>query len=198
MVPRMTHQNPAEHACDAPGADDPLIRILADSPLCPSPSEAHGMLCGLVCGGASNPEDAWLAQLLPEAESGDLLQAEARAALSGITRQTLDELAGSELRLGLLLPDDSHPLAERATALYDWVRGFLYAWGTLESRQSEPSPQIREILDDFTAFTRMDLDRLDETEQNEEALTEVTEFVRVAALLIHQERVVARAAASRP
>ena len=107
MVPRMTHQNPAEHACDAPGADDPLIRILADSPLCPSPSEAHGMLCGLVCGGASNPEDAWLAQLLPEAESGDLLQAEARAALSGITRQTLDELAGSELRLGLLLPDDS-------------------------------------------------------------------------------------------
>jgi hypothetical protein len=78
-------------------------------------------------------------------------------------------------------------------ALYDWVRGFLYAWGTLDLSGAQPSAETNEILSDFTDVTRMDLDRLDDSEQNEEALTEVSEFIRVAAMTIYQERVVARA-----
>jgi uncharacterized protein len=89
------------------------------------------------------------------------------------------------------LPDENRPLAERATALYDWVRGFLYAWGTLDLANADLSVETREVLRDFTDFTRMDLDRLEDDEQHEEALTEVSEYIRVAAMLIHQERVVA-------
>jgi uncharacterized protein YgfB (UPF0149 family) len=44
----------------------------------------------------------------------------------------------------------------------------------------------------------MDLDGLDDDEHNEEALTEVSEFIRVAAMLIYQERVVARASEPSP
>jgi uncharacterized protein YgfB (UPF0149 family) len=174
--------------------DDRLARYLAAGALCATPSEAHGILCGLMCGGDADPESTWLRQLLPESEAGDLLIEEGREALAALARLTREELEASEFGFTLLLPDDSRPLAERALALYDWVRGFLYAWGTLDHAGADPSAETREILRDFTDVTRMDLDRLDEGEQNEEALTEVSEFIRVAAMLMYQERVVARAA----
>lgn len=178
--------------------DDRLAGYLAASAICPSPSEAHGILCGLICGGAADPEATWLSQLTPESEADDLLIEEGRGALSDLARQTFDEFQSSEFALTLLMPDDARPLVERATALYDWVRGFLYAWGTLDRTDAEPSTEIREILSDFTDMTRMDLDQLGDDEQNEEALAEVSEFVRMAAMLIYQERVVARAAATKP
>jgi uncharacterized protein len=155
------------------------------------------MLCGLICGGDADPESTWLSQLRPESEAGDLASEEVREALSELARRTLEEICDSEFGLVLFLPDDTRPLAERATALYDWVRGFLYAWGTLDLSGAEPSAEIREVLLDFTDVTRMDLDKLDDDEENEEALTEVSEFIRMAAMLIHQERVVARGALSK-
>ncbi|HSO82037.1 YecA family protein [Thiocapsa sp.] len=173
--------------------DDRLARYLAAGALCATPSEAHGILCGLICGGDAHPEATWLSQLRPESDAGDLQIDEGREALSALARLTREELEASEFALTLFLPDDTRPLAERAMALYDWVRGFLYAWGTLDHTSAEPSPETREILRDFTDVTRMDLDGLDDDEQNEEALTEVSEFIRVAAMTIYQERVVARA-----
>ncbi len=88
----------------------------------------------------------------------------------------------------MLLPDDDRPLVERATGLYDWVRGFLFAFGVLGVPERDLSAQTREIVRDFTDLTRMDLDDLEDHQENEEALTEVTEFIRVAAMLIHEER----------
>jgi uncharacterized protein len=145
-----------------------------------------------MCGGAADPESTWLHQLLPAPEAGDLQIDEGREALSELARLTREELEASEFGLTLFVPDDTRPLAERAMALYDWVRGFLYAWGTLDLSGAQPSAETNEILSDFTDVTRMDLDRLDDSEQNEEALTEVSEFIRVAAMTIYQERVVAR------
>ena len=89
-------------------------------------------------------------------------------------------------------PGDSAPLGERALWLYDWIRGFLYALGLVSLSESDLSEQGREILRDLTAITQMDLDDLEESEDNEQALAEVIEFVRVAAMLIHHERAIAR------
>ncbi|NCC30304.1 MAG: hypothetical protein EOM22_19660 [Gammaproteobacteria bacterium] len=180
--------------------DDRLARYLAAGALCATPSEAHGILCGLMCGGDADPESTWLQQIRPdaEAEPGDLSIQEGREALSELARLTREELEASEFGLTLFLPDDTRPLAERATALYDWVRGFLYAWGTLDLAGEQSSAETSEILRDFTDVTRMDLDGLDDDEHNEEALTEVSEFIRVAAMLIYQERVVARASEPSP
>jgi hypothetical protein len=178
--------------------------LLAASALSPTPSEAHGIFCGLVCGGHPTPERAWLDQLRPDGppgESGDrdtdpgpaaglvdLLATEAGDALSGLARQTLDQLGDAGLGFSPLLPDDSRPLTERATGLYDWVRGFLFAVGVLGLAERDLSEQGREILRDFAALTRMDLDALEDGDENEGALMELTEFVRVAALLILAER----------
>jgi uncharacterized protein len=165
-------------------------RLLDASALSPSPGEAHGILCGLVCGGDPQAARTWLDQLLPEAdaESGDVLAAEARSGLTRLARRTLEEFHGPGLGFTLLMPDESEPLAERATALYDWVRGFLFGLGVLGIGEAELSEQAREIFHDFSELTRLDLGALGEGEANEEALTEIAEFVWVAAMLIYHER----------
>lgn len=130
-------------------------------------------------------------QLLPAAESGDLLLAEIRDGLSELATATCNALSDPECRFRPLLPDEARPLLERATALYDWVRGFLFGFGVQSPPETGLSEQTREILRDFTDLTRLDLTDLDlreESEANEEALADVTEFVRVATLLIHAEQ----------
>ncbi|WP_223295310.1 UPF0149 family protein [Allochromatium vinosum] len=162
-------------------------------PLNPSPSEAHGILCGLICGGEAHALESWLAQVAPTPDAGEALVAEGRAALRECGLAIEREFQGREPLIGLPSPGDSAPLGERALWLYDWIRGFLYALGLVSLSESDLSEQGREILRDLTAITQMDLDDLEETEENEQALAEVVEFVRVAAMLIHHERAVARA-----
>ena len=159
------------------------------------------MLCGLICGGSAAPESAWLDLLLPVPPlnpdgDGDATQGQtvksARAALGPLARRTLERISGPGLDFPLLLPDDSQALAERATALYDWVRGFLFSIGVLGLAERDLSAQAQEVLRDFADITRLDLNQLQEDEENESALTELTEFVWVAAMLVYEERAAPR------
>ncbi|WP_245561727.1 UPF0149 family protein [Lamprocystis purpurea] len=164
------------------------------------------MLCGLICGGEPHPERVWLNQLLqtPQADPDqdptpilDVAQGSgpidprfeaARDGLHALAQRTLDEIQGPGIGFTLLLPADDRPLVERATALYDWIRGFLFALGVLGVSAPDLSAQGREVLSDFATLTRMDLDALSEGEEDEAALAELIEFVWVAAMLIHAER----------
>lgn len=150
------------------------------------------MLCGLICGGDKDPVETWLDQILPAEGADHQVLRESRAELRDFARPIENRILGPDLSLALPALEDSDALIERATSVYDWVRGFLYALGVLGISEKTLSREGGEILGDLTAMTRMDLDDLDESEENELALTEVTEFIRVAAMLIHDERAVAR------
>lgn len=113
---------------------------------------------------------------------------EGHAALSAFAATALETIRDPCLGVNPLLPEDARPLAERATALYDWVRGFLFALGIQGIAERDLSGQTREILHDFIDLTRLDLDALDDHEENEEALTELIEFIRVSAMWIYEER----------
>jgi uncharacterized protein YgfB (UPF0149 family) len=165
-----------------------LTERLAGSPLDPSASEAHGILCGLICAGHPTPEDIWIQELLGTSEEGDLVFQESVRILQALAEHTRGELNGPRLGFTPLLPGEHAPLAERALGLYDWVRGFLYGLGVAGVKAEDLSEQGREAFVDFTNITRMDLDGLDEGEDNEEALAELEEFIWVAAMLIHRER----------
>ena len=134
----------------------------------------------------------------------DLLAPDARAGLDALAAATLDDIHGPGIGFELLLPDDSRPLVERATGVYDWVRGFLFALGVQGIREQDLGSETREIFRDFTDLTRMDLGALAAREPDgeaageaavdegdEDALTEITEFIWVAAMLVYEERVAA-------
>ncbi len=152
-----------------------------------SPAETQGVLCGLICGGGAQTPERWLGDLLGPAVPEDLLVAQTRR--DWLARAAAARTAIEEGTLGrtLLLPGDDRPLAERAGALHQWSLGFLYGLGLAGRPQSEFSPQTREALGDFVEITRMDLDALEDSEENEAALAEVSEFVWVAATLVYED-----------
>ena len=146
------------------------------------------MLCGLICSGMPEPRQVWIGELLAGTREDDLLAGEARQTLEDLYRHTRAELDGPRLGFRPLLPDDGCPLSERALGVYDWARGFLYGLGIAGVKIEDLSEQSREAFNDFIDITRMDLNALDEGEGNEEALTELTEFIWVAAMLVYEER----------
>ncbi|MBK1721430.1 hypothetical protein CKO23_04065 [Thiocystis violacea] len=162
--------------------------MLDASPLNPSIAEAQGMLYGFLCGGGGDPISVWLDQVLPMVDANEDSLREARDALRSYAAPLAQALRGQDANIQVFQPNEPASLLQRATAVYDWVRGFLYAMGVLKISERDLSAEGVEVYRDFAALTRMDLDDLEETEDNEQALMEVTEFVRVAALLIDAER----------
>jgi uncharacterized protein YgfB (UPF0149 family) len=165
-----------------------LTDRLAHSPLHPTAAEAHGILCGLICAGASPAPAVWIRELFPGKGRDGSPDPETRRALEAVAERTRDEIQGPGVGFRPLLPQEACTLRERALGLYDWARGFLYGVGVAGLRREALSEQAREAFADLTEITRMDLDALDEGEENEEALTELQEFIWVAAMLIFEER----------
>ncbi len=174
-----------------------IARYLESGYLGPTPSEAHGMLCGLICAGEPKPVETWLIQLAPSGESEPGI-ADAQFILRDWAAGILAQFQSPDQILDLPSPGESTPLRERALWLYDWIRGFLYGLGLHAGRAPAYSTQMREAIADLTAITRMDLDHLDDSEENEQALVELIEFVRIAVLLIHAEGVSADQSQPKP
>ena len=141
-------------------------------------SELHGSLCALRCG---HPRRAnWLA----EAMGDDTVPLPpASSALGQLDAATIEQLGETDFGLELLLPDDDAPVAERGEALVAWCRGFLGGVG-LAGIEPKLGEEAREALGDVARIAESDVS-YDDPEADEEALVELEEFVRVAALLIH-------------
>jgi uncharacterized protein YgfB (UPF0149 family) len=151
-----------------------------------SPSELHGSLCGWLAGGGGAGPD-WLAKVLADDATP--------AVAAGSTLDQLREVSAGQLEdrgfdFELLLPGDDAPLVMRSGALFDWCRGFLGGFGLAAGAAPELSDEGSEALADIArlaAATPQD----DGDEEDEAALAEIEEFVRVAVLLIHGDCVLA-------
>lgn len=150
------------------------------------PSEYHGTLCGALCvqdAAEIDPlllVDADIEDFQPDAESERLLKQ--------LGSQTLEALLSSELGFAPLLPSDELPLETRVQALVLWCQGFLYG---LSSRRkidlAACSEELREIVHDLAQFTQAGLEAGDNEEIEENAYTELVEYIRVGAQLVFLE-----------
>ena len=152
-----------------------------------SPAETHGTFCGLICGGSGDDAEArWLDAVFGPARPGDVLAEESRRDWLGAASRTREAIEGPGLGFSPLLPQDDRPLVDRAAALHEWTQGFLYGLGLAGISEAGLSGQAREVLHDFAEITRMDLDALEGSEEDEESLEELREFVWVAAMLVYE------------
>ena len=149
-------------------------------------SELHGSLCGYLAGGGSLRGTSVLAALQLDGEATNPTSAD-QALLDRLAKQCETELADPELGFEPLLPEDDRPLTERAEAMVDWCRGFLGGFGLAgTSAHAQLSDEAQEILRDLGTIAGSSFDFGSETE-DEDALIEVQEFVRVGAMLLHTE-----------
>lgn len=149
------------------------------------PAELHGHLVGRLSAGGRLDHAGWL-DLAREVIDGRGSPAEAdRVLLIQLYEATLTQLTDSGFKLSLLLPDDEAPIEQRAQALGQWCEGFLGGFG-LVSREQPLSEEAESVLADFAAIAQVQTD-LEETEANEVDFMEVTEYARVAVLMLFSE-----------
>jgi len=149
-------------------------------------SDLHGSLCGYLAGGGSLRHVPVLAALQLDGEAVSPTPGD-QALLKRLARQCETELADPELGFEPLLPEDDRPLAERVEAMVDWCRGFLGGFGLAgTAAHAQLSDEAREILRDLGMIAGSSFDFGDE-EEDEDALIEVQEFVRMGVLLLHTE-----------
>ncbi|HZP66833.1 MAG TPA: UPF0149 family protein [Rudaea sp.] len=149
-------------------------------------SDLHGSLTGYLCGGGVADKRSWLAALELDAErAADTRQSQhVFAQLYEQCAAGLDDPADG---FEPLLPPADAPLERRAESLVEWCRGFLGGIGLAGvSRRHGLSDDGAEILKDFGTIASTHFEYADD-EEDETALTEVIEFIRVGVLLLHAE-----------
>lgn len=148
------------------------------------PASYHGSLCGALCRQKQDEVDP--VALLDDSEY--VPNALDREQLLQMRDHTIAALTDLHSAFMPLLPDDDQPLAERASALGAWCEGFLYGLaGRIKLELRECSEEVREIVKDFTEFTRSSLDSGDDDEGEENAYAELVEYIRVGAQLVFME-----------
>ncbi|RDZ29610.1 YecA family protein [Lysobacter silvisoli] len=154
--------------------------------LAATPSELHGALCGWLAGGGASVRD-WPGKVLAD---NDLGTPDNGSPLDQLRLASAAQLSDRSFEFSLLLPDADASLAERSGALFDWCRGFLSAFGLAGASANALSVEGREALGDLAKLAAAQ-PQDDGDEEDEEALAEIEEFVRVAALLLHGDIVLA-------
>jgi len=143
------------------------------------PSEIHGMMTGVLCVNPEFPFHQWLAEIdytVTGSKDRDLLEQ--------LFSQIADLLMRNAYEFDLLLPNNDHTSTQRAMALSHWTQGFLYGLGYRGDEQNWPG-ETQSILLDLTKIAQLD-PQIDD-QDDEQALMEITEYVRDSVLLIHEE-----------
>ena len=155
-----------------------------------SAAEAHGWLCGALCTTEPLTLPAWFDELLPseldeaarESATGD------GSVLHILYEETIDALQGMEMQFMPLVPADDALLLRRSESLGQWCLGFLYGLGThLSAKRPTFSAEVEEALRDLTEIGRVAADDEQDSEEQEQAYSELVEFVRISVQLIHDE-----------
>lgn len=147
-------------------------------------AELHGALCGWLAGGGE-PGPAWLGQVL-----ADPSLPAAEGVLAQLATASAAQFDDRDFGFELLLPSADAALPERSGALFDWCRGFLGGFGLAVGKEPPLSGEGDEALADLARLAAA-TPQEDGDQEDEEALAEIEEFVRVAAMLLHGDCVLA-------
>ena len=171
-----------------------LDRALARAGAWMGASQAHGLLCGVLCTPGEASAETWVREALGELEPGDVLGEECGRLLRAMYVETLSQLNMEEAVFYAVLPSDDEPLDARTEALRDWCEGFILGLSIGGVSDFELLPDdSREIIRDIFEMTGMDV-RPDPTEEQEAAYMEIVEYIRVGVLLVRAELVLSEPA----
>lgn len=149
-------------------------------------AEIHGVLTGLVCAGLPYESPDYITFVNDLFNNGEGLPSKIKSVIkllfSDIWKNILDDNYGFQM----LLPDDDESMAERSSALSVWVQGFNLGFGLQQKNTAIVSADVKEVLSDFAEIANLS-DEMEEDEENEQAYFEISEYVRISAVLCFTE-----------
>lgn len=155
---------------------------LGNTTLILNPSQAHGLICGIICGSAKKAT-AW-----EELITGGNENTNAHEVLQKLYDVSEKQLKEFLFEFQLILPDDEVELPLRAEALTLWSQGFLTGLKMTDIPivGREPS-ELTEAIDDIIEVAKLNFEEVVASEEDEAAFVELVEYVRMAAILIYQD-----------
>jgi uncharacterized protein YgfB (UPF0149 family) len=167
--------------------DEGLRRVEAST----DAAEAHGSLCGLVCGLGHGGQATWLAETLADVQADESLAGQTGRLLEALATGTRAALESADMAFQPLLPDDGKPLVERVDCLAQWCQGFnhgLFVAGRIGSAEAElGSGHTAEIVRDFGEMAQASLGGEEADADGEAAYAELVEYARVSVQLVYEE-----------
>lgn len=148
-------------------------------------AETHGVVVGLLCA-KPDQDDEELATHLAALQVGDWTSETITERLGPALSVLRAELSAPEMDFRPLLPSDDRPLDERTRCLAHWCSGYLAGFGA--GGPVVQGDNARDALTCLERIARATTDEAADAEEEEGAYLELTEFVRVAALLLREER----------
>src|SRR5690606_9656657 len=165
---------------ELPAVDD-ILNASQSLDLGASPAELHGGLCGWLAAGGADLQQ-WPAKVLAD---DNLPVPEPDSVLDQLRLATVAQLEDRDFAFELVLADPAAPLQARTDALFDWCRAFLGGFGLASGKRPLLSGEGEEALQDLARLAQASSDEFDSGDEDEDALAEIEEFVRVAVLLLH-------------
>lgn len=154
-------------------------------------AQAHGLLAGklAVIGGGTGQE--WLGLVLDGADTTSALGKECARLLGELFQETARQLSERMSEFAPLLPDENDDAALRTEALAHWSEGYLH--GLVSSQHADELKKrlaeepVAGIIKDMLAITQATVEDDGDSDANEEAYTEIVEYLRVAAQIVFEE-----------
>ncbi|RUO36112.1 YecA family protein [Aliidiomarina shirensis] len=163
-----------------------LNRQLQEENIILSAAEVHGMLTGLIASSAPSKEREWLAAMADLANEGQKFSDSMINTLEVLQQQTIVDLASHDLDFQLILPSDDEPLSDRLTALTEWAQCFLVGFGIHQQNLAKASDDLKEAIQDLAEIARLSSE-VATGEDDERAYYEVSEYVRITAIMCFNE-----------
>ncbi len=173
---------------------DELTNLYARMGITAGASETHGIVTGLVCGGAARDSvrDALYlvagSQRLPDNTAEAVSQI-----LVELYDATVRSFNNDRFDYELVLPDDENSIVERIDAVAAWCQGFVL--GLLQNEDisiEKLDEDSAEIVRDIMAIA--EVESLNEmvnddghAQSDEHSLTEIEQYLRVGAQLVFEE-----------
>ncbi len=178
---------------DIPQLEDLLFNVDATM----GATESHGALCGMLCAQGATEASQWMLYVLGEHEDTSKLLQQTGKKLLQIHQISVEQMNDTDAEFELMLPDDDEPLEMRVEALGTWCQGFVYGLAVGGIKEETVLPEdskelIKDILEisraGYVADNEAELATEEEnTEEDEVAFMEVSEYVRMGILLIYEE-----------
>lgn len=163
-----------------------LSELLEQQDILPSAAEVHGIVTGMIAGGAHIDKADWLVLLSDLIHEGQSFKPGSRDILQSMAEFIVHDLQDADLGFNLLLPSDRESLVERLHALIHWVQSFLVGFGVNQTHLAELSEDVREVINDLVEIAKLDF-MIEEDEEAERAYFEVVEYLRISTLLCFNE-----------
>lgn len=161
-----------------------LNQALQQAQIGATASEVHGVLSGLICGGVTLDDRSWYAAFNDLMNDGQALPIELKQQVETLFQESSSGLTGDNLDFNLLIADDT--LSLRATTMTQWVESFLAGFGVIQTRLNKAPAEVKEAIEDLSQIAQLDVE-VGEDEASAQALEEIYEYVRMAAMLCFQE-----------